>query len=85
MMDRKTIEGKQFKKLYTHDKKMLFLLEGIYDKLETPRSYNYELDKIQKILKFIVETQIASLQIQNTDSYWTEPYIKELKERLKYL
>lgn len=83
-MDKRTIEGRKFNELKNSEEKMLFLLEGIYDRSES--WYNRsQLYKIEKNLKFLIELNIHQLQLQNKTRIWTDDYIKELKQRLRHL
>jgi len=90
MMDKRTVEGKKFNELGTSEEKMLFLLEGIYDKLKQDnstnsilREINHSLHTQNKILKINAECVLFSAKISNRSSTICDKYGKDLEKRAK--
>lgn len=84
-MDKRTVDGKKFSELETSDEKMLFLLEGIYDKLESVDRLQYKFHNLERHLQFLIELNIKQLQLQNKNRVWSDNYIKELTQRMNHL
>lgn len=90
-MDKRTREGKNFEKLSTEEK-TLFLLEGIYDKLEINTSSNFMLKQINqsiitqnKIMKINTECVLFLSKISNGNATICDQYGKDLEKRAKDL
>ena len=77
-MDKRTSKGKKFSKLQTHEEKMLFLLEGIYDEVKSTRyGILSKMSDSDSILKKILETNIQIMEVTNTDKFWPDDKINK--------
>ncbi len=85
-MDKRTSKGKKFSKLQTHEEKMLFLLEGIYDEVRSTRyGILSKMSDSDSILKKILETNIQIMEVTNTGRFWPDEYVMELKKQVSCL
>ena len=85
-MDKRTLEGRKFLKLQTHEKRVLFLLEAICDEIRSTRyGILSKMSDSDSILKKILETNIQIMEVTNTDKFWTDEYIVKLKKQVSCL
>ncbi len=85
-MDKRTSKGKKFSKLQTHEEKMLFLLEGIYDEVRSTRyGIRSKMSDSDSILKKILEINIQIMEVTNTNQHWSDEYITKLKKQVSCL
>ena len=88
-MDGRTVEGKTLQALESHDEKLLFLLEKIYDKLDDikteERTIRIDTKRQQRFSALQSKCLVFLVQSQNTQSVPCEKYSQYLQNELKNL
>lgn len=88
-MDGRTILGKTFQKLESHDEKLLFLLEKIYDNLDDIKTQQRDARTVtirqQRFFALQSKCLVFLARSANTNTQASEKYRQYLQSELKNL